>query len=70
MILVQFDIWHDRVPPFLSNSLEKCCADNSDFILMEKWCLQASAFSFDRIIIKIAVNQGRHKGLGKFDLNL
>ena len=28
---------------------------------MGKWCLHASSFSFDRIIIKIADNQDRHK---------
>ena len=28
---------------------------------MEKWCLHASSFIFDRIIIKVAGNQDRHK---------
>ena len=34
---------------------------------MGKWCLHASSFIFDRIIIKVAVNQDRHKSLDKFD---
>ena len=28
---------------------------------MGKWCLHASSFSFDRIIIKVAGNKDRHK---------
>ena len=32
-----------------------------------KWCLHASSFIFDRIIIKVAGNQGRHKSSGEFD---
>ena len=34
---------------------------------MGKWCLHASVFIFNRIIIKVAVNQDRHKSLVKFD---
>ena len=34
---------------------------------MGKWCLHASSFSFDRIFIKVAGNQDRHKSLDKFD---
>ena len=34
---------------------------------MGKWCLHASSFIFDRIIIKVAGNQDRHKSLDKFD---
>ena len=30
-------------------------------IIMGKWCLHASSFIFDRIIIKVAGNQDRHK---------
>ena len=35
---------------------------------MGKWCLHASSFIFDRIIIKVASNQDRHKSSDKFDL--
>ena len=35
---------------------------------MGKWCLHASLFIFDRIMIKVAGNQDRHKSLVKFDL--
>ena len=34
---------------------------------MEKWCLHASSFIFNRIIIKVAGNQDRHKSLDEFD---
>ena len=34
---------------------------------MGKWCLHASSFIFDRIIIKAADNQDRHKSLVEFD---
>ena len=34
---------------------------------MGKWCLHASLFIFDPIIIKVAGNQDRHKSLVKFD---
>ena len=30
-------------------------------LIMGKWCLHASSFIFDRIIIKVAGNQDRHK---------
>ena len=32
-----------------------------DLIIMGKWCLHASLFIFDRIIIKVAGNQDKHK---------
>ena len=35
---------------------------------MGKWCLHASSFIFDQIIIKVAGNQDRHKSLDEFDL--
>ena len=34
---------------------------------MGTWCLHASSFIFDRIIIKVAGNQDRHKSSDKFD---
>ena len=37
---------------------------------MGKCCLHASAFIFDRIIIKVAGNQDRHKSLDEFDFGL
>ena len=36
-------------------------------LIMGKWCLHASSFIFDRIIIKVADNQDRHKRLFEFD---
>ena len=37
-------------------------------LIMGKWCLHVSSFTFDRIIIKVAGNQARHKSLDKFDI--
>ena len=34
---------------------------------MGKWYLHTSSFIFDRIIIKVAGNQDRHKSLDEFD---
>ena len=34
---------------------------------MGKWCLHASSFIFDRIIIKVAGNHYRHKSSDEFD---
>ena len=40
---------------------------NSHRLLMGRWCLHASSFIFDRIIIKAAGNQDRHKSSAEFD---
>ena len=37
---------------------------------MGKCCLRASSFIFDRIIIKVADNQDRHKSSEEFDYGL
>ena len=36
-------------------------------LLMGKWCLNASSFIFERIIIKVAGNQDGHKSSDEFD---
>ena len=36
-------------------------------MIMGKWCLQASSFIFDRIFVKLAGNQDRHKISDKFE---
>ena len=36
---------------------------------MGKWCLHASSFIFDRITIRVAGNQDRHKSLVEFDFS-
>ena len=53
--------------PRVSHRLGKCCADNSNSMQMGKWCLHASMFIFDGIIIKVGGNQDRLKSLVKFD---
>ena len=40
---------------------------NSHRLTMGKWCLHASSFILDQIIIKVAANQDRHKSLDEFD---
>ena len=40
---------------------------NFPWTLMGKCCLHASSFIFDRIIIKVAGNQDRHKSSDEFD---
>ena len=36
-------------------------------LIIGKWCLHASSFIFDRIIIKVAGNLDRHKSSDEFD---
>ena len=43
------------------------CLKNSHRLIMGKCCLHASSFIFDRIIIKVAGSQDRHKSSGEFD---
>ena len=40
---------------------------NSHRLIMGKWCLHASSFIFDQLIIKVAGNQDRHKSSDTFD---
>ena len=42
----------------------------SFYFIMGKLCLHASSFIFDRILIKVAGNQDRHKSLDKFNFGL
>ena len=35
---------------------------------MGKWCFHASLFIFDRIIIKVAGNQDKHKSSDEFEI--
>ena len=39
-------------------------------LIMGKWCLQASSFSFDRIFVKLAGNQDSHKISDEFEFRL
>ena len=36
-------------------------------LIIGKWCLHATSFSFARIIIKVAGYRGRHKSAVEFD---
>ena len=39
-------------------------------LIMGKWCLQASSLIFDRIFVKLAGNQDRHKISDEFEFRL
>ena len=39
-------------------------------LIMGKWCLQASSFIFDRILVKLAGNQDSHKISEEFEFRL
>ena len=39
-------------------------------LIMGKWCLQASSFIFDRIVVKLAGNQDSHKISDKIEFQL
>ena len=43
------------------------CLKISHRLIMGKWCLHASSFIFDQIIIKVTGNQDRHKSSDEFD---
>ena len=43
------------------------CLKISHRLIMGKWCLHASSFIFDQIVIKVAGNQDRHKSSDEFD---
>ena len=43
------------------------CLKNFPYTYNGKICLHANSFIFDRIIIKVAGNQNRHKSLDRFD---
>ena len=58
-------IWPDRITDY-GVSCPWCLKISHRFI-MEKWCLHASSFIFDRIIMKVADNQDRHKSSDEFD---
>ena len=43
---------------------------SDELLIMGKWCLYASSFNFNRIIIKVADNQDRHKSSVEFGFGL
>ena len=58
-ILDEFKFLPDRTTDYGVSC--PCGLKNSHRLIMGKWCLHASSFIFDRIIIKVAGNQDRHK---------
>ena len=49
-------------------ALERLKNSHIHILIMGKCCLHASSFFFDRIIIKVAGNQDRHKSSDVFDV--
>ena len=61
----EFEFRPNRTTDYGVSCLERL--KNSHRLIMGKCCLQASSFIFDRIIIKVAGNQDRHKSSQEFD---
>ena len=57
----KFEFWPDRIFDY------RVSLKISHRLIMGKWCLHASLFIFDQIIIKFAGNQDRHKSSVKPD---
>ena len=61
----EFEFRPDRTTDYGVSCLERL--KKSYRLIMGKCCLHVSSFIFDRIIIKVAGNQDRHKSLDEFD---
>ena len=61
----EFEFRPDRTSDYGVSCLERL--NNSHTLIMGKWFLHASSFISDRIIIKVAGNQDRHKSSDDFD---
>ena len=57
----------DRIGPLATELAALERLKISHRFIMGKWCLHASSFIFDRIDIKVAGNQDRHKSSEEFD---
>ena len=62
----KFEFWPDRTTDYGVSC--PWGLKISHRLIMGKWCLHASSFGFDRIIIKVAGNQDRHKSSAECDL--
>ena len=60
----EFKFRLDRTTDYGVNCLERL---KNHRLIMRKCCLHASSFIFDRIIIKVAGNEDRHKSSDEFD---
>ena len=65
----KFEFWPDQTSGY-GVSCPWASKKISHRLIMGKWCLHASSFIFDRIIIKVAGNQDRHKSSDDFNFGL
>ena len=63
-----FEFWPDWTTDYGVSCLERL--KKSHGLIMGKWCLRASLFIFDRIIIQVAGTQDKHKSPDEFDFGL
>ena len=67
----EFEFWPDRTTDYGVScpwgQKKKKKKKKSHRLIMGKWCLSASSYIFDRIIIKVVGNQDRHKSSDEFD---
>ena len=61
----EYEFRPDRTTDYGVSCLERL--KTSLRLIIGKWCLHASLFIFDGIIIKVAGNQDRHKSSVEFD---
>ena len=61
----EFEFRPDRTPDYRVS--RPWASKKFPRLIMGKCCLHASSFIFDRIIIKVACNQDRHKSSNEFD---
>ena len=61
----EFEFWPDRTTDYGVSC--PWASKKSHRLIMGKWCLHASSFIFDRIIIKVAGNQDRQNSSVEFD---
>ena len=61
----KFEFWPDRTTDYGVSC--PWASKNFHRLIMKKCCLHASSFIFDRIIIKVAGNQEKHKSSDEFD---
>ena len=62
---MQFEFWLHRTTDYRVSC--PWASKKFPIDMMGKWCLYASSFIFDRIIIKVAGNHGRYKSSVEFD---
>ena len=57
----------DQIGPLTTELAALECLKIPHRLIIGKWCLHASSFIFDQIVIKVAGNQDKHKSSDEFD---